>query len=232
MKHYRGTLAVAADPEAALPVRIAVEAHHLVILAEEKLGAWELDGVEVDRLEGDTFLLDLAGEKVMFVADDALDFAYGALPAIEAYRRRRGLRRRPKFPPRVQALPASPPAASPLPEPFPLPPPQPVARQSKERVSGTPVEVRPPRRDMAPPIFPAATLAERVGRMARAIRSELTARGMGRPADHHEHSYEERSVAGVLVRRICTICNHVSIGGGDSNGAPGVQRAPEGWRRD
>ncbi|GIU93323.1 MAG: hypothetical protein KatS3mg011_2229 [Acidimicrobiia bacterium] len=60
----------------------------------EELGSWRVDEVQANRMYSDHFLLELAGEPVVFIADDALGFAYEGVRTIETLSERLRKRRR------------------------------------------------------------------------------------------------------------------------------------------
>jgi hypothetical protein len=67
-----------------LSVNLEVAEHHLAVESDGGgLGAWPLEVVDVERLEGDIFALTVAGEPLRFVADDTIGFAYSGVPTIE-----------------------------------------------------------------------------------------------------------------------------------------------------
>lgn len=67
----------------------------LVLTIEgEELGSWRVDEVQANRMYSDHFLLELAGEPVVFIADDALGFAYEGVRTIETLSGRLRKRRR------------------------------------------------------------------------------------------------------------------------------------------
>jgi hypothetical protein len=83
--HFKGQLLIPNDSGPGLRVDLDVAAHHLAVETESGgLGAWPLEVVDVRRLQGDVFAMTVAGEDLHFVADDALTFAYSAVPAISS----------------------------------------------------------------------------------------------------------------------------------------------------
>ena len=81
---FKGQLLLPDEPGPGLRVNIDVAAHHLAVEGDDGgLGAWPLETVDVQRLEGDVFALTVAGEALRFVADDTIGFAYSGVPTIE-----------------------------------------------------------------------------------------------------------------------------------------------------
>ncbi len=81
---FKGRLKVAGDGAEGIPVVLRLDDIYLELWAEgEELGIWRLDTVEVARLAGNEFLLDLDGEPMVFVAADPLGFAYEGLSYVE-----------------------------------------------------------------------------------------------------------------------------------------------------
>jgi hypothetical protein len=62
----------------------------------EVLGTWDFDAVGVRRSASDRFVLDLADERLIFIAADPVDFAYTVPGWVEAHKpkRRRGIQKR------------------------------------------------------------------------------------------------------------------------------------------
>lgn len=91
---FRGHLLLPGDNGPGLSVNLDVAEHHLAVESDGGgLGAWPLEVVDVERLEGDIFALTVAGEPLRFVADDTIAFAYSGVPTIE----RVSTRLRPRF---------------------------------------------------------------------------------------------------------------------------------------
>jgi hypothetical protein len=94
---FKGQLLLPGESGPGLKVNLDVAEHHLAVESDGGgLGAWPLEAVEVERLQGDLFALTVAGEALRFVADDTIGFAYSAVPTIEQVgcrsRSRSGLR--------------------------------------------------------------------------------------------------------------------------------------------
>ena len=80
-----------------VPASLAVDEAALTLTAGvEPLGSWGFDAVEIHRTASDRFSLDLAGEHLVFIADNPVDFAYSVPGWVEAHKpkRRRGISRR------------------------------------------------------------------------------------------------------------------------------------------
>jgi hypothetical protein len=81
---FRGHLQLPGDNGPGLSVSLDVAEHHLAVESDGGgLGAWPLEVVDVERLEGDIFALTVAGEPLRFVADDTIGFAYSGVPTID-----------------------------------------------------------------------------------------------------------------------------------------------------
>jgi len=81
---FKGQLLLPDEPGPGLRVNLDVAEHHLAVESDGGgLGAWPLETVDVERLQGDIFTLTVAGEPLRFVADDTIAFAYSAVPRIE-----------------------------------------------------------------------------------------------------------------------------------------------------
>lgn len=88
--HFKGQLLLPDDSGPGLRVNLDVAEHHLAVESDGGgLGAWPLEVVDVERLNGDIFSLTVAGEPLRFVADDTIGFAYSAIPTIERVTTRR-----------------------------------------------------------------------------------------------------------------------------------------------
>jgi hypothetical protein len=86
---FKGHLLLPDEPGPGLRVNLDVAAHHLAVESDGGgLGAWPLETVVVERLQGDIFALTVAGEPLRFVADDTIAFAYSGVPTIERVSRR------------------------------------------------------------------------------------------------------------------------------------------------
>jgi hypothetical protein len=81
---YRGELKTPGDRDPGIAVCLDVDEFHLEILSGESLlGRWYLADVEVERLGGEHFILYLGDEQAEFVAEDALQFAYEGVTAMQ-----------------------------------------------------------------------------------------------------------------------------------------------------
>ena len=89
---FKGQLLLPGEAGPGLKVNLDVAEHHLAVESDGGgLGAWPLEVVDVERLQGDLFALTVAGEALRFVAEDTIGFAYSAVPAIaQVARRSRG----------------------------------------------------------------------------------------------------------------------------------------------
>lgn len=95
MAAYRGTLQTIDGTR--VPASLAVDEAALTLTTgAETLGSWGFDVVEIRRTAGDRFSLELAGERLVFIADNPIDFAYTVPGWIEAHKpkRRRGIQKR------------------------------------------------------------------------------------------------------------------------------------------
>lgn len=87
---FKGQLLLPDEPGPGLRVHLDVAEHHLAVESDGGgLGAWPLEVVDVERLQGDIFALTVAGEPLQFVADDTIGFAYSGVPTIEKFSSRR-----------------------------------------------------------------------------------------------------------------------------------------------
>ncbi|MGH8924754.1 MAG: hypothetical protein ACRDWA_09000 [Acidimicrobiia bacterium] len=78
---YRGRLQV--SPTDHLEVDLRVLGNELVLVSSGgALGTWPIDEVDVVRVAGDQFRLDLAGEQATFFANDVIAFSYVAMPSL------------------------------------------------------------------------------------------------------------------------------------------------------
>lgn len=90
---FRGHLLLPGDNGPGLSVNLDVAEHHLAVESDGGgLGAWPLEVVDVERLEGDIFALTVAGEPLRFIADDTIAFAYSGVPTIDRVSSRTGPR--------------------------------------------------------------------------------------------------------------------------------------------
>jgi hypothetical protein len=91
---FRGHLRLPGDAGTGIPVVLRVDDIYIVITsAGEELGSWRADEMSVERIFSNQFSLDLAGEPMVFVAADALGFAYEGVAAIEELQARLTKRR-------------------------------------------------------------------------------------------------------------------------------------------
>lgn len=95
---FRGHLRLPDDAGTGIPVVLRLDDIFVIIsVGDEELGAWRADDVEIERIFSNQFAVDLAGEPMVFVAQDALGFAYEGITAIEELQARltkRGIFRR------------------------------------------------------------------------------------------------------------------------------------------
>ena len=83
---FKGQLLLPDEPGPGLRVHLDVAEHHLAVESDGGgLGAWPLEVVDVERLQGDVFALTVAGEPLQFVADDTIGFAYSGVPVIDKF---------------------------------------------------------------------------------------------------------------------------------------------------
>ena len=81
---FKGRLRLPSDPGEGIPIDLELEDVMLSLVSEgEDFGEWRLDKVEIKRLFSNQFALLLDGEEMVFVADDALGFAYDGLAFVE-----------------------------------------------------------------------------------------------------------------------------------------------------
>ena len=95
MVTHKGTLQTTDGTR--VPASLAVDEAALTLTAgAETLGSWGFEAVEIHRTASDRFTLDLAGEHLVFIADNPVDFAYSVPGWVEAHKpkRRRGIPRR------------------------------------------------------------------------------------------------------------------------------------------
>lgn len=94
---FRGRLKAPGDPGEGIAVELRLADVYLELgSAEEELGRWRLDEVVIERVAGDLFDLTLEGESLVFVAADALSFAYEGLAYADETRAKLKKRRRRK----------------------------------------------------------------------------------------------------------------------------------------
>jgi len=81
---FRGELKTPAGESRGVPVCLLVDEYHWEIKrGDELLGRWFLADVEVDRVGGSIFKLYLGEDEAEFVAQDALQFAYEGVTAMQ-----------------------------------------------------------------------------------------------------------------------------------------------------
>jgi hypothetical protein len=91
---FKGRLRLPSDPGEGIPIDLVIEDVFLSLdSGGEDFGEWRLDTVEVKRLFSNQFSLLLDGEEMVFIADDALGFAYDGLSAVEDVQNRLTKRR-------------------------------------------------------------------------------------------------------------------------------------------
>ena len=81
---YRGTLYVPDQPaDQGLPVVLVLGDRNLELLAgDQSLGTYPIWNVKAERVGTDRFELNVAGDHLIFEADDAIAFSYEGLPRI------------------------------------------------------------------------------------------------------------------------------------------------------
>jgi len=112
--HFRGRLKPPGDASEGIAVELRVDDVFFELSSgPEELGRWRMDDVIAVRLRSNEFKLQLADEEMLFLADDALAFAYEGVQLIEELggklrKKRRGLfgRRRGAHEAAQTALPA------------------------------------------------------------------------------------------------------------------------------
>jgi hypothetical protein len=158
---FKGRLRLPSDPGEGIPIDLELEDVILSLVSEgEDFGEWRLDNVEIKRLFSNQFALLLDGEEMVFVANDALGFAYDGLSFVEEFTGRLSKRRfftgrKPskRAPAPEEAASSSDTASQAPPEPervpefvpfFPEPSSQPAATRDAEVLSTMhPIEVAP-----------------------------------------------------------------------------------------
>ena len=91
---FKGRLRLPSDPGEGIPIDLELEDVYLSLDSDgEDFGEWRLDTVEIKRLFSNQFSMLLDGEEMVFIADDALGFAYDGLSAIEDVQSRLSKRR-------------------------------------------------------------------------------------------------------------------------------------------
>lgn len=91
---FKGRLRLPNDPGEGIPIDLELEDVFLSLESGgEDFGEWRLDTVEIKRLFSNQFALRLDGEEMVFIADDALGFAYEGLTAVDDVKSRLSKRR-------------------------------------------------------------------------------------------------------------------------------------------
>lgn len=81
---FKGRLRLPQDAGEGIPVDLTLEDVYLSLVSgNDDLGEWRLDSVEIRRLFSNQFSLMLDGEEMVYIADDALGFAYDGLQFVE-----------------------------------------------------------------------------------------------------------------------------------------------------
>ena len=94
MRAFKGFLETAGGERA--PASLTIDETTLSLTAGgDRLGSWGFDAIAIRRSASDRFVLDLADERLIFIALDPVDFAYTVPGWVEAHqpRRRRGIRK-------------------------------------------------------------------------------------------------------------------------------------------
>ena len=91
---FKGRLRLPSDPGEGIPIDLELQDVFLSLdSGGEDFGEWRLDTVEIKRLFSNQFSMLLDGEEMVFVADDALGFAYDGLSKVEDVQSRLSKRR-------------------------------------------------------------------------------------------------------------------------------------------
>ena len=191
MAAFKGALETTDGTSA--PARLAIDETTLSLeVGGSPLGSWGFDAVEVRRSAGNRFIVDVAGERLIFIADSPVDFAYTVPGWVEAHKpkRRRSARRRLEQP---KAQPVDRKEKSGTRQRLEQPKAQPVDRMKK---SGTRRRLEQRK----------AQLVDRIEKSGGRRRAKVTARKA-----EHVHTWSEQSLPGGLIRRVCQECDHVSI---------------------
>jgi hypothetical protein len=92
---FRGHLRLPEDAGTGIPVRLRLDDIFVVISSGgDELGAWRADDVAIERIFSNQFSIVLDGESMVFIAQDALGFAYEGVTAIEDLQERLGKKRK------------------------------------------------------------------------------------------------------------------------------------------
>ena len=211
MASFKGALETTDGTSA--PARLAIDETTLSLeVGGSPLGSWGFDAVEVRRSAGNRFIVDVADERLIFIADSPVDFAYTVPGWVEAHKpkRRWGTRRR------LEARKANPVDRTKKPSTrrhLEQPKAQPVNRMKK---SGTRQRLEQPKAQSVDRIKKSGTrqrleqrkaqLVDRIEKSGGRRRAKVTARKA-----EHVHTWSEQSLPGGLIRRVCQECDHVSI---------------------
>lgn len=91
---FRGHLRLPEDAGTGIPVLLRLDDIFVVISSgDDELGTWRADDVVIERIFSNQFAIELDGESMVFVAQDALGFAYDGISAIEDLQERLTKRR-------------------------------------------------------------------------------------------------------------------------------------------
>jgi hypothetical protein len=107
---FRGHLRLPEDAGTGIPVLLRLDDIFVVISSgDDELGAWRADDVVIERIFSNQFAIELDGESMVFIAQDALGFAYEGISAIEDLQerltKRRVFKRSKRKPKRVESAP-------------------------------------------------------------------------------------------------------------------------------
>ena len=81
---FKGRLRLPDDAGEGIPISVTLEDVYLSLDSQgEEFGEWRLDVVEISRLFSNQFSFLLDGEEMVFIADDALGFAYEGVTFVE-----------------------------------------------------------------------------------------------------------------------------------------------------
>lgn len=121
---FRGHLRLPEDAGSGIPVALRLDDIFVIISSgDDELGTWRADDVVVERIFSNQFAIELDGESMVFIAQDALGFAYEGISAIEDLQerltKRRVFKRSKKRGKQAEAVPADVESA---PDPAPVPP--------------------------------------------------------------------------------------------------------------
>lgn len=181
------------------------------------IGTWPLEEVTVAQQDDSRFVFSLGEERIDFVTYDPVALVSEALPAIEAAQGR--LRRGGRWPFGRKHQPDDPvsaPARDPEPPPPVRPEPEPPRSETLEvRVDEgltvkTAAPTKPRRLEPEPALVGAPDgLLQRVRQAGNPFLELL---GVRPAVPEHPHEFTTHRLPGDLVRRVCSICGHVSVG--------------------